>query len=112
MFNHQFQICCSNICRCFVKFVSKADYESCLRQQDRHHTELKSHESSISSLKELTKTQLSTQEQHAVKLKETQDSVNKLEKVNLPDINERIGLLASHDQLNAAKKELDEKVNH
>jgi hypothetical protein len=100
----------TKICSC-VKLLSKKEFETYEKQQQRMNTEVKSLDLSINNLKDQIKSINYNHDQHVEKLKKVQDDVYKIESVQIPTLNNRLNQLASKDELNSVRTDLEDKVN-
>jgi hypothetical protein len=64
----------------------------------------------VNALKEALKTQESVSENNAIKLKETSESIYKIENVQLPAINTRLGQMASKEELIGLRNQMNTQV--
>lgn len=92
------------------QFVSNKDFELSEKKIDRLQSDLSQTDTQINALKESIRSNSNSQEQQASKIKEINDTIYKLDNVQIPAINTRLGQLATKDEFNNLKTESQEKV--
>jgi hypothetical protein len=64
----------------------------------------------VDSLKDSVKNQKYDHDQHVARMREVQDSVQKLENVQVPAINARLNHVATQEETNKVRHDMEEKV--
>ena len=92
------------------QFVSRKDFETSEKKQERLQADIAQNSLQITTLKDTLKTHSTLQEANEKKLKETNEIVYKLDNVQIPSINTRLGQMTTKEDLTALKRENEEKV--
>jgi hypothetical protein len=91
--------------------VSRKDFETHEKKQERMQSDLSQLEIGVKSLKDTLSSQQTVNDQQANKLKEMNETLYKIDNVQIPTINTRLGQLPTKDDLTSLRRDNEQQVN-
>ena len=93
------------------QFVSRKEFETHEKKQERVQSDLTQLEIGVKSLKDTLGSQQTVNEQQASKLKDMNEILYKIDNVQIPTINTRLGQLPTKDDLTSLRRDNEQQVN-